>query len=199
MGLFAFLFKSPIGIVISLFSGVIGIAVVGVVVVGALAIAGGPGPCTPGGAAIEDSDAHAQTFDTKWDEMDGALDGGTATSITLTESEVTSRANKYIDSKGGDLADVQVCIHDGFGEVSGKANLPVGTAKFKVKGTVDLSGEHPAVTFQDIEVGSVPGFVTGPLEGIVEDAMKELLNDVDLSHTYAPTLAEGQVHISGTP
>src|SRR3990172_6335942 len=93
MGIFAFLFRTPLGIVISAFSGVIGLVVVLVVVVGVLAFTGGPAPCTPGGGAI-----------------------------TVSESAVTSRANRYIDDRGGDVSDVRVCIHDGYGEVTGSVD-----------------------------------------------------------------------------
>jgi hypothetical protein len=199
MGLFGFLFKSPLGIIISAFSGVIGLAVVAVVVVGALAFTGGPAACTPGGSAIEISEAAAQSFDSKWDQLDASLAGGSPSTITVTESEVTSRANKYIDSKGGDVGDVQVCIHDGFGEVTGSVDVFIGSGNFKVKGAVDLSGGRPVVDFQDIELGSVPGFALAPLESAVETAIQELLDDISLDHTYAPTLTEGQAAIQGTP
>jgi len=166
-----------------------------VVVVGVLAFTGGPAPCTPGGGAIQISDANAQSFDTKWD----SLDAGTASSITLNESEVTSRANRYIDSKGGDVSDVQVCIHDGLGEVTGTVDAFVGSGKFKATGNIGLTSGRPVVDFQDIEVGNVPGFVLGPLESAVEDAIQELLDDISLERAYAPTLTEGQAQISVTP
>ena len=199
MGLFAFLFKTPLGIIISLFSGLIGLVLIAGVGVTAMALTGGPAPCTPGGGAIEISDAQAQSFDTKWDGLDAALAGGRSSSITLTESEVSSRADKYIDDKGGDVDDVRVCIHDGYGEVTGSVDVAVGSGKFKVKGTVALNGGRPVVDFDDIELGNVPGFALGPLEGAVEDAIEELLDDITLEDTYAPSLSEGQVKIDGTP
>ena len=198
MGIFAFLFRTPLGIVISAFSGVIGLVVVLVVVVGVLAFTGGPAACTPGGGAIEISDANAQSFDAKWDALDAALAAGPS-SITLNESEVTSRANRYTDDRGGDVSDVRVCIHDGYGEVTGSVDAFLASGNFKAKGTVNLLGGRPVVDFQDIEVGNVPGFVLAPLEGVVEDAIQELLDDISLAHTYAPTLTEGQAQIDGTP
>ncbi len=199
MGLFAFLFKTPIGIIISMFSGVIMFAVIVVVVVGVMAFSGGPAACTPGGGVIVIDAANADSFDAKWDQLDAALGSGDPGSIVLNESEVSSRANEYIDSKASDLGDVQVCIHNGVGEVTGEVDVFVGTGKFKVTGTVDLSTGVPVVDFQDIEVGNVPGFVLGPFESAVEDAIQELLNDLDLDHTYVPTLTEGQAQIDGTP
>jgi hypothetical protein len=199
MGLFAFLFRTPLGLIISAFSGLIGLVVIVTVVTGILALTGGPAPCTPGGGAIEISDAQAASFDAKWDGLDAALAGGSPASITLTESEVSSRANKYIDEEGGDVGDVRVCIHNGFGEVTGSVDVLAGSGKFKVTGTVDLTSGRPVVDFQDIEVGNVPGFVLGPLEGVVEDAIQELLDNITLEHTYVPTLSEGQAQVNGTP
>lgn len=199
MGLFAFLFKTPLGIIISVITGLIGLVVVVIVVAGLLAVTGGPAACTPGGGPIEISDAQAQSFDAKWDELDASLANGSPSTITLTESEVSSRANQYIDEEGGDVDDVQVCIHDGLGELTGSVDIFAGSAKFKASGTVDLTSGHPVVDFQDIEVGNVPGFILGPLEGVVEDAIQQLLDDITLEHTYIPTLSEGQAQINGTP
>jgi len=199
MGLFAFLFKTPLGLIISAITGLILLVVVGVVGTGILALTGGPAPCTPSGGAIEINDAQAASFDAKWDGLDADLAVGSPSSITLTESEVSSRANKYIDDEGGDVDDVRVCIHDGFAEVTGSVDVLAGSGKFKVSGTVDLTSGRLVVDFQDIEVGNVPGFVLGPLEGGVEDAIQELLDDITLEHTYIPALSEGQAQVNGTP
>jgi hypothetical protein len=194
------MFSSPLGIIFSIFAGLFTILIVLVVVTGLLAFTGGPDACTPGGtAAIENTAANAAAFDAKWDEMDAMLDGGTPATINLTESEVTSRANAFIDDEGGDVADVQVCIYSGSGAATGEVDLPVGTAKFKVTGTVDLTGEHPEAQFDDVEVGNVPGAILDPFESTVEDAIQELLDDVDLSHDYTVELRPGEAVISGTP
>jgi hypothetical protein len=199
MGLFSFFFGSPLGIITGLLTTLVLIAVILVVVTGALAFTGGPGACTPGGGAIDISDAQSQSFTQKWDQLDASLDAGNATSISLSESEISSRADRYIRDKGGDVSDVRVCIHNGFGEVTGKVDASVAEAKFKVKGTVDLTGDHPNANFDDIEVGNIPSAVIGPFENLVEDAIQELLDDINLKHSYTPTLQEGSVTIQGTP
>ena len=194
------MFKSPLGIILSLISTVLVIIVAFVVITGILAFSGGPSPCTPGGTApIEDNDANAVAFDAKWDQMDATLDGGAPASITLTESEITSRANQFIKDEGGDIGSVQVCIYSGSGAATGQVDLPVGDAKFKVTGTVSLSGPHPVAEFDDIEVGNIPGVVMDPFESAVEDAIQELLDDIDLTHTYTVELQPGQAVISGMP
>jgi hypothetical protein len=53
--------------------------------------------------------------------------------------------------------------------------------------------------FDDIEVGNLPGVVMDPFEGAVEDAIQELLDDIDLTHVYTVELQPGQAVISGTP
>jgi len=194
------MFKSPVGIVFSILGVIVLIVVAFVVITGILAFSGGPGPCTPGGSApIENNAANAAAFDAKWDEMDARLDAGTPASITLTESEVTSRANTFIDEEGGDIADVQVCIYSGSGAATGQVDVSVGDAKFKVTGTVNLTGEHPVAEFDDIELGSIPGVVMDPFESAVEDAIQELLDDIGLTHVYTVELQPGQAVISGTP
>ena len=194
------MFSSPLGIIFSVIAGIFLLFVVFVMVTGILAFTGGPDPCTPGGTApIENNAANAAAFDAKWDQMDAQLDAGTPASITLTESEVTSRANTFIDEEGGDIADVQVCIYSGSGAATGQVDLPVGDAKFKVTGTVDLTGEHPVAEFDDIELGNIPGVIMDPFESAVEEAIQELLEDIDLSHDYTVELRPGEAVISGTP
>jgi len=83
--------------------------------------------------------------------------------------------------------------------VTGSVDVLAGSGKFKVSGTVDLTSGRLVVDFQDIEVGNVPGFVLGPLEGGVEDAIQELLDDITLEHTYIPALSEGQAQVNGAP
>ena len=194
------MFKSPLGVILGLISSVFVILVAFVVITGILAFSGGPSACTPGGTApIEDNDANALAFDAKWDQLDAALAGGAPSSITLTESELTSRANKFLKDEGGDIASVQVCVYSGSGAVTGQVDLPVGDAKFKATGTVSLSGPHPVAEFDDIEVGNIPGVVMDPFESAVEDAIQSLLDDVNLTHVYTVELQPGQAVISGTP
>ena len=201
MGFFAFFIRSPIGMILGLFSTLLTLFVLLVLVTGVLAYTGGPGECTPGGGDIEIGDAQAASFDQKWDQLDASLGGGSPATVTLTESEISSRAERYINdhSGGADISDVRVCLHDGKGEVSGKADAFLGSVKFKVSGTADLNGDHPRAEFDDIEVGNVPSTVIAPFENIVEDAIQQLLDDITLKHSYVPVLSEGQVEIRGTP
>ena len=166
-----------------------------------LAFSGGPGDCTPGGGPITVSGANAQAFQDKWDAFDAQLDGGAPSSVTFNESEISSRADQYItDETDVDFKNVRVCIHDGFGEGTGTLGVLLGVdTKVKIKGTMDLSGDHPVAKIDDIEIGNVPGFITGAIEGLVEDAVDEVVKEIDLKHTYTPTLTEGDARIDGQP
>jgi hypothetical protein len=194
------LFRSPIGIIFGILASIAMILFVLVLITGVLAFTGGPDPCTPGGAApIQNDPGNAAAFDLKWAQLNAQLDGGTTASATFTESEVTSRANQFIDEKGGDIGDVQVCIYSGSGAMTGSVDLPVADAKFKVTGTVNLTGEHPVAHFDDVEVGNVPGVVLDPFQSTVEDAIQQLLDDVTLEHNFTVELQPGQAVITGTP
>ena len=201
MGFMSFFGPSPLGMAIT---AIVVILIAAILFVGAnviLAFSGGPGPCTPGGDLIIVNAANADGFQQKWDAFDVILDGGSPSSVTFSESEVTSRADQYIrDETNVDFADVRICFHDGFGEATAKLEAILGLeTKVKVKGNLDLSGDHPVAQDLEIEIGNVPGFITNVIEGFVEDAFDEALEDIDLSHTYTPTLTEGSAQIEGAP
>jgi len=201
MGFLSFFWSSPLGIAVGAILTVVAAAVIFAGVNVILAFSGGPGDCTPGGATITVNDANAQAFQEKWDAFDALLDGASPSSVTFNESEVTSRADQYIrDETDVDFEDVRVCIHDGFGEVTGSLEAFLGLdTKIKIKGNVDLTGENPEARDLEIEIGNVPGFIAGAIESFVEDAVDEALEDIDLKHTYTPTLTEGEAQIDGQP
>jgi hypothetical protein len=197
----SFFGTSPLGIALT---AIIVILIAAVIFVGVnviLAFSGGPDPCTPGGGPITVNAANADGFQQKWDAFDVILDGGSPSSVTFNESEVTSRADQYIrDETDVDLKDIRICIHDGVGEATGSLEAILGLdTDVKISGTLDLSGDHPVAVDVDIDIGNVPGFVTNAIEGFVEDAVDEALKDIDLSHTYTPILTEGNAQIDGVP
>jgi hypothetical protein len=194
-----FFTASPLGIAVGAITGIFTLIIIAAIVIFGLAIAGGPGACTPGSGEIVVSAANADSFDQKWDGLDAILGAGSPSSIDLNESEITSRADLFIEEESGDIGNVRVCVHDGFGEVTGDVGFAGVDVDFKVKGTVDLSGDKPVVQFDDIDIGNVPGFITGPFEGLAEDAIEELLEELDLDHTYTPILTEGVATIEGQP
>ncbi len=195
---------SPLRGVIVIISSLVGAVVIFGLVMSVLAFSGGPGQCTPGGGIIIVNDANADSFDQKWDAMDAVLDSGSPSSITLNESEISSRADRYFTEEASlDLTDVRVCIHDGYGEATGKLDYGILglDVEIKLKGTMDLTGDAPKTDIDDIDFGSVPGFLIDVSDAIfgVESDINGALDDITLKHTYTPTLTEGQVRIDGTP
>ena len=189
--------RMAIGVILSLLIAAVIFAGVNVI----LAFTGGPGPCTAGGGPITVDAANATAFQEKWDAFDIILDGGSPSSVTFNESEVTSRADQYIrDETDVDFKDIRICIHDGFGEATGSLEAILGLdTDVKISGTLDLTGDHPVAKDVDIDIGNVPGFITDAIEGFVDDAIDEALEDIELSHTYTPALTEGEAQIDGVP
>lgn len=197
MRFMSFFGPSPLAMVITAILVILIAAVVFVGVNVILAFMGGPGACTPGGAGgITISDANAQAFDQKWDTFNSALVGGSPATVDFNESEISSFVDREI---GSPFSDPQACIHDGFGEGTATLDFLGLNAKIKVKGNMDLSGQHPKALIDDIEVGNVPGFITGAIESFVEDAIEEETNKVDLEHPMTPTLTEGSALLDGQP
>jgi hypothetical protein len=183
------------GIVMLLF----GLAVLFVVVVGALAVTGGPADCTPGDGPIVVDAAHSDAFKQKWKGFNDVLDARSPSSVTLTESEISSRADSYLKTKNAPLKEPRACIHDGSGEGQAKISFLGLTTKFKVKGTLDLTGAHPKAKIDSMSVGNVPSWLISPARSYINRAIDSELNSVTLDHRYAPTLKPGQAELAGTP
>lgn len=203
MAFLSFFWSSPWGIAIGVTATAITAVVIFGVVISVLAFSNGPGRCTPGGAAITVNAANADSFDQKWDDLDAVLDRGSPSSIALNESEISSRADRYFTEETAlDFRDVRVCIYDGYGETTGTLDAILGLeVEIKLKGTMDLTGDTPKTEIDDIEFGKVPGWFVDVTDAIfgAENDIDQALEDVELKHTYTPTLTEGQVQIDGVP
>ena len=200
MFIFTFLAKSWLGMVGGLLMAALVLAIAFVVVAGVLAFSGGPDPCTPGGGPITVNVATSEVFKQKWDDFNAVLDQGASTSVTFNESEISSRTDTFLDDNDAPFSEARVCIHDGYGEATASLDAILGLeAKIRVKGNLDMTGDHPVARIDDIEVGNVPGFLTDIVKRFVEDAIENQLDDIDLEHTYTPSLSEGQAQIDGQP
>jgi hypothetical protein len=203
MFLLNWLIASPLRAAIGIFSTLVVAVVIFAGVNAILAFSDGPGQCTPGGGPITVNAANAEKFDQKWDDFDAVLDGGSPSSVTFNESELSSRADRYFREETAlDFKDVRVCIHDGYGEATGTLDAILGLqVEVKLKGTMDLTGDAPKTEIDDIEFGKVPGWLVDVADAIsgAEDDIDEALEDIELKHTYTPTLTEGQVRIDGVP
>ncbi len=185
----------------------ISLALVGVVVmVGAfsgtmlaLAVTGGTDACEAGGGPIVVNDANAEAFQQKWEAFDAALDRGSPSSVTFSESEITSLVNAWNEEK--DIFEaIRVCVHEGYGEATGTlSGAGLVEAEFKMTGKVELAGEHPVAHIDDIDLGNVPGPLLAALEGLAEEPIEEAMGEIDLGHDYEVTYVDGQVRIDGWP
>src|SRR5438105_5043448 len=87
---------SIVGMIFGLISLVVLIAVIGAVAIGALAVSGSPGDCTSGSGLVAISQANSDSFQHKWDDFNNALGAGSPASVSLTDSEISSRADTYL-------------------------------------------------------------------------------------------------------
>jgi hypothetical protein len=199
MFMFRFFTASIMRMFIGAFLGLVLLAVAFVVVLGVLAATGGPGACTPGDGAITVDAANSASFQQKWDALSATLDGGASGSANFNESELSSRADTFLKQHDVGFHDSRVCIHSGSGEGSATFSFLSFDVKVKVRGTVDLSGRHPKTKIDGMDIGNVPGFLTGPVEKVVDRAIDSALNDVNLKHRYTSALTPGQAAVNGVP
>jgi hypothetical protein len=191
------------GSILGIISGILLSVVIVVVVLGivttALMATGGPEPCEPGSDDIVINQANSDAFQEKWDAFELSLDNGTTATVTFTESEISSRAEAWVNEEDAPFENIRVCLHEDAGEGTGTVNVLGMDVNVLVKGTLDLSGDKPSATIDDIEVGNVPGFMMAPVEWIVEQAIEGGMEDLEIDHDYTLDINEGEVVISGRP
>jgi hypothetical protein len=191
---------SPFRLVLAAVSAITGVVVLVVVLTALAAFVGSPGECDSGDREVEVSSALAQQLQDKLDDFDEQLDAGQAASFTFDESEATSRGREFLEEKSAPIEDLKVCFNGERVSASGKLDAVLGlNVKAKVSGTLDLSGEHPRLDDLDIDVGGVPGFITGRMEGIIEDVINDQLDHIDVEHQLEITFGEGTATLSGRP
>ena len=132
-------------------------------------------------------------------EFGDTLGRGQPTSLTLTESEVTSAVLTFASTDR--ISDVTVCFFgNGEGEASLKLDIPgLPDRVVRVRGSVDLSGEHPRVRLSDADLGGLGILMELGAKQAIEDVVNGLLSEVSLPHTYVASISEGQLVLSGRP
>lgn len=170
-------------------------------IVGGLAITGGPDACTAGGSEeIVISQAHAESFDQKWDDFEATLDAGQPATVTFSESEVSSRARAEIDdSLDADdpvFEGPRICLHDGYWEMSATLDFPSFLdVKMMVRGTAEITDEL-RIDIDHVDIGNIPSFAGDRIDA---GDWNDDVTDEDLEHTYVLTLTEGVATVEGTP
>jgi hypothetical protein len=190
---------SLLGIISGILLSLLIIAVIFSATTVALMATGGPDPCEPAGGELSITQANSDAFQAKWDALQESLDGGTPGSATFTESEVASRAESWVNDEDAPFEDIRVCLYEDYSEASATLEVLGFDVKFKVKGTLDLSGTSVEADIDDISIGNVPGFMMAPAEAIVGRAIEESLSDQEIEHDYDLEREAGSVTVSGTP
>jgi len=177
-------------------------AAIFVVVMVVLLFVGGPDLSAICGNRAVDLSRSGQAFDDVWDAFNARIDGGATDLITVDEGLVTSRARSFLsDESVDDIRDVTICINGaGLNEARGRvaiAVLPDVTAV--LTGDIDLSGSHPVITITEIDVGSLPGFVSDLVDGQIESGVNRAIKEVDLRHRYSLQAGGGIASVEGRP
>jgi hypothetical protein len=151
----------------------------------------------------------ADAWQAKWDDFDAKLDAAQSASVSFSESETTSRATRYLEAKDTPISNLVICFHEGDAEAFGKVGLPilgdlpgVGGAfesNVRVRGTMDFTGANPKIVISEIEAGNLPDSAAEKLKGQIESLINDRLEDLSLTHDFAPVFTEGSVQINGTP
>ena len=191
---------TPFRLVLTAIGAIVGVAVLLAVLLVVAAFAGSPGECDSGDREVQTSPALAQQLHAKLDQLDAQLDAGQAASFTFDESEATSRGRQFLEDENAPIANLKVCFNPEGPSASGKLDAVLGLdVTARVSGDLYLDGEHPRVDNLDIDVGGVPGFVTGGLEGVIRDVINDQLDHIDIEHQLTIAFGEGTATLSGQP
>lgn len=166
-----------------------------------VAIAGSPGTCEDENRPITTSVQLATLFQDKWDVLEAALDAGQPASANFTESEVTSRANLWLEENDAPIDDILICFGDGTASASAQIDIPFvpGDIDVLVSGTLILTGDVADADVDKIEVGGLPDLLTDLVENFIDDIFEDQNEDLDLDHSFSLLFSEGQVTVSGLP
>ncbi len=190
---------------IRLIATLLGIVVIGapIVAVGLfiVAVAGDPGTCEAETRPIVLSDSAAASYQTAWDGFQATLDSGQAAAVTFNETEVSSRAQQWLDERDSPITELRICFTDGGAGASAKLDVPFmpGDVDVLVRGTLILTGGQAEIDIDELEVGRLPGPLNDPLQSFVDDVIADQTIDLKLERDYQLAFSEGSVTVSGQP
>ena len=183
--------------------GLIVLVLIFVVVVVILIFTGGRDLDAECGDRLIDTSPFSSTqFDDEWDDFDDAIGAGQSRFLIFVEGAVMQRADAWLLEENIDeLREVTICLFsDDIGEAKGKIKVPVlPDISAKIRGTMDLSGNFPVLTIDDIDIGNA-GFIIDifGLESEIKDAINEALDNLDLQNApYQLAIGAGSATISG--
>ena len=158
---------------------------------------------------VNSDGALADAWQAKWQAFDAQLDAGQAATVSFTESEATSRAERFLVAKKAPIKNVKICFHNGVAEATGNVELPIladlpgiGGAmdsNVRARGGMDLSGTSPRIVITEIEAGNLPAEAAERLKGRIEGVINDRLDDLRPEHKLTVTFKEGAVEVAGQP
>lgn len=162
-----------------------------------LTVTGSPDGCR--NTSVHATSEGATVAERKWREFGAALVQDGVATITLTEQEVTGRANRWIEERHLPVTDLRVyfCSADrdhpkGQGQVTASIGQgPVSTTVL-VDATLDTRVEGDAIRIIDVRAGNLPGFATGWAESRVQDIVRDAAVDFEENVTEV-TFADGEI------
>lgn len=172
-----------------------------ILVVGSLLLVfkGAPGACG-GGKPLQNDPRLSLAFDQGWQAFNQQLLLGQPATITVSDSEATSRARQFLLETGAPVRDLRLCFVPGGGDLNATLSPPFGPdVAVRVKGSVVLGGRHPQTRIEDVQIGALPSFVTRPFRGLVTRIIDDQTQQIELDHRLAVDIGEGQAVVSGTP
>lgn len=164
-----------------------------------LAVAGSPGNCG-GGRDLTFDQQLANDYEQRWIALNARLTSGQPASFSVTDSEATSRSRLFLAEAGAPIRDVRVCFVTGAADANGTISPPFGPdIAVRVKGSADLSGQHPRAHIDSLRIGGLPSFITRPFFGPIERLVDDQVDQIVLDHRIGVQFADGQAVISGQP
>lgn len=158
-----------------------------------------PGDCGDGRPLQADASLSA-AYDERWRAFNAQLTSGQPASVTVSDSEATSRARQFLLHTGAPVRSLRLCFVPAGGDVNATLDTPFGAdVDVRVKGSVDVSGRHPKAQIDSIEIGGMPSFVTRPFRGLVTRIIDEQTNQIELDHRLTVDVRDGQAVITGAP
>ncbi len=185
--------------VVSLALLLLGLPLVLAAIILLLAYGGSPGRCGAGRAVVV-SPALSQSYEQRWLDFNAQLTSGRPSSLTVSDSEATSRARDFLATANAPVSALRLCFVPGGGDANGTISPPFGPGiDVRVKAAMDLSGRHPATKIDSIQIGALPSFLARPFRGLVTRLIDEQTNNIELDHRLSLQISDGQARIDGQP
>jgi hypothetical protein len=166
------------------------------IVMVALVFTGSPSACVD--RAVPVSPAASQQLRAAWRNF-GQQTAREPASITITETQATSRGVDYIEEKDAPVEELQVYFcPGGYAEASGKISILGAKTKVVVRGTLDLSGSQPEIQIDSVRAGNLPSVIAKPAVDVVLNTGN--LRTLDLKeHLTSIQFTDGAATVQGGP